>query len=313
MNLTVKEKEKYVLQLREAGKTYRDIAHELLISPREISKILKKANGEIEEKERRKIVLSKTAQALQLFKKGKSPTEVTIKLDLSPEEAQSLYLKYLSLNNLHHFVETFKEFDNDSLQDFIDCYDYIKENGIGKEEIVKSIRMSNDLPNIKEEYQDISDQLPELQKEREFYISDNELLINKNCELNNECNSLLSKIESANRMLELTNNELDKKRDILENIKNSEDYIDLKNRIEEQVNDFLNQKKEFFKLAAMTILNIIKKDPEKETLINNILNLNVNPDSRFYLISYEEKIADIAVDTLHNIVLEINTNNILNP
>lgn len=53
MNLSVKEKEKYVLKLCEEGKTYRDIAHELLISPREISKILKKVNGEIEEKERK--------------------------------------------------------------------------------------------------------------------------------------------------------------------------------------------------------------------------------------------------------------------
>ena len=108
MDLPIKEKEKYVLKLREEGKTYRDIAHELRMSPREISKILKKANGEIEEKERKKIVLSNTAKALQLFKKGKSPTEVAIKLDLSPQEAQSLYSNYLSLNNLHHFVETFR-------------------------------------------------------------------------------------------------------------------------------------------------------------------------------------------------------------
>ena len=50
MDLSVKEKEKYVLKLREEGKTYRDIAHELLISPREIRKILKKANDEMEEK-----------------------------------------------------------------------------------------------------------------------------------------------------------------------------------------------------------------------------------------------------------------------
>lgn len=127
MDLTVKEKEKYVLKLREEGKTYRDIAHELLISPREISKILKKANGEMDEKERKKLVLSNTARALQLYKKGKSPTEVAIKLDLSPQEAQSLYSNYLSLNNLHSFVETFKEFDNDSLQEFIDYYYFMRE------------------------------------------------------------------------------------------------------------------------------------------------------------------------------------------
>src|SRR5687768_4656105 len=126
MDLPIKEKEKYVLKLRDEHKTYRDIAHELRISPREISKILKKANGEMGEKERNKIVLSNTAKALQLFKRGNSPTEVAIKLDLNPQEANSLYYDYLSLNNLHRFVETYKEFDNDSLQDFIHYYYFMK-------------------------------------------------------------------------------------------------------------------------------------------------------------------------------------------
>ena len=312
MDLSVKEKEKYVLKLREEGKTYRDIAHELLISPREISKILKKANGEMEEKEKKKIVLSNTAKALQLYKKGKSPIEVAIKLDLSPQEAQSLYLDYLSLNNHHHFTETFKQFDNDSLQDIINLYHLMKQEGIGKKEIVETSKMINDLPKIKEEYHDISDQLSDLQKQRDFYLSDNRLLINKNFEMNNESNSLLSKLESDKSILQVTENELNKKRDLLDTIKNSEDYATLKKQIGEQINDFLNQKNEFFKLAVMTILKIMKEDPEKEMVINNIINSNENPDSEFYLISYEEKIAQIAADTLQNFALEINTNNILN-
>lgn len=165
----------------------------------------------------------------------------------------------------------------------------MKENGITKEEIVEAIKISNDYPIIKEEYQDISDQLKELQRQRDFYISDNKLLMLKNCELNNEYNSLVSKIESEKKILELTENELNKKREILDTIKNSEDYAILKNKIEQQVNDFLNQKKDFFKLTIMTILDIIKKDPKKEILINNILNPNENLESGFYLISYEEK------------------------
>ena len=60
--------------------------------------------------------------------------------------------------------------------------------------------MSNDLPIIKEEYHDISDQLNDLRKQRDFYLLDNKLLISKNCELNNEYNFLLSKIESKSRI-----------------------------------------------------------------------------------------------------------------
>jgi hypothetical protein len=309
--LSVKEKEKYVIELRKQDKTYREIAHELKISPREISRILKKSNSEMEEKERKKIVLSKSSQALQLYKKGKSPIDVAIKLDLSPQESNSLYHNYLYLNNLHHFIETFKEFDYDSLQDIIDHYDIMKENGIGKKEIVEAIKISNEYPKIKEEYHDISEELKELKRQRDFYIPDNKMLISKNCELNNELKSLILKNETQNRLLQLAENELNKKRVLLNRIHNSEDYTTLKNKVEEQINDFLSQKKDFFKLAITIILDIIKEDPEKDLLINNILYPNENPQFGYFIISYENKIARIA-DTLYNTALGINKNNILN-
>ena len=310
--LSVKQKEKYVIELRKQGKTYRDIAHEVKISPREISKILKNANMEIEVKERKKLVLSNTAKSLQLYKKGKSPTDVAIKLDLSPQEANSLYTDYLSLNKLHHFVERFKEFNKNSLQDLIDYYDYMKENEITKEEIVEAIKISNDYPKIKEEHHNISEELKDLKKQSEFYFSDNKLLSRKNHELNNEHNSLVLKIESEKRMLQLLRSNINKNREMLENIKNSEDYAILKNKIEEQLKDFLNQKKGLFKLAARKILNIIKQDPTKDILISIIINSNGNLDSQSYLDSYEEKVAEIVATNIFDIALEINTNNILN-
>ncbi len=46
--------------------------------------------------------------------------------------------------------------------------------------------------------------------------------------MNDESNSLLSRIESQNKILELTEKELNKKRQLLDTIKNSEDYTNLK-------------------------------------------------------------------------------------
>jgi len=140
-----------------------------------------------------------------------------------------------------------------------------------KKEIVEAIKISNDYPKIKEEYHDITDRLPDLQRQRDFYISDNKLLICKNWELNNEHNTLVSKIKLQNRTLQLTENELNKKIELLNSIKNSEEYVNLENQIEQQLNDFLNCKKEFFKLVITIILDIIKEDPEKDILISNIL------------------------------------------
>ena len=60
-------------------------------------------------------------------------------------------------------------------------------------------------------------------------------------------------------MLLLTENELNKIKDLSESIKNSEDYTNLKNKVEEQVNDFLNRKKDIFNLAVMAVLDLMKK------------------------------------------------------
>jgi len=57
-------------------------------------------------------------------------------------------------------------------------------------------------------------------------------------------------------------NELNKKRDLLGSIENSENY-NILIKVEEQVNEFVRQKSNLLKLAAMTILNLIKRDPKK--------------------------------------------------
>lgn len=136
--LSAKEKEKYVIELRKQGKTYRKIAHELEISPREISRILKKQTWNQRKKKEIKHFYQRHLKHYN-FLNIKSPTEVDIKLDVSPQETNSLYINYLSLNNLQHFVEASKQFENVSPQDFIDYYHFMKGNGIGKKEIVEAI------------------------------------------------------------------------------------------------------------------------------------------------------------------------------
>ncbi|HKG88661.1 MAG TPA: hypothetical protein VKA95_10070, partial [Nitrososphaeraceae archaeon] len=68
--LTRQEKERLVMDLYNQGKTIRDIAKELRMSFRDIGAILKKASGEMEEKQNIKELLSPSAQAYRLFSKG---------------------------------------------------------------------------------------------------------------------------------------------------------------------------------------------------------------------------------------------------
>jgi DNA-binding CsgD family transcriptional regulator len=75
MMLNKQEKEKLVLDLRSQGKTFREIAKEAQISPRDIKDILNKTTSEEQS-------MSLSTQAYELFSKGKTPLEVAIELKI---------------------------------------------------------------------------------------------------------------------------------------------------------------------------------------------------------------------------------------
>ena len=108
MKLPVDERKKYVIQLHKNEYTNRQIAQELRMSSRDIVKILKENEREEkearerearekEEKEKRRLFSSKRSEALKLYKEGTPPIDVAIKLDISAEEAKTIYREYCSL------------------------------------------------------------------------------------------------------------------------------------------------------------------------------------------------------------------------
>ena len=75
----------------------------------------------------------------------------------------------------------------------------------------------------------------------------------------------------------------------------------IRNKNTNQTNIILNDKKGFLKSDIIGFLETIKKDPEKEILIHNLLNYNENlPYSWKYLIYYEQKFSErlISYDTI---------------
>jgi DNA-binding NarL/FixJ family response regulator len=108
--LTRQEKEKLVIDLYNQGMTIRDIAKELRISFRDIGVILKRASGEIEEKqEKEKPSLSPSSQAYRLFSEGKELIEVAIALNLSESETTKYYEEYLNLKQMDDLQRIYEE------------------------------------------------------------------------------------------------------------------------------------------------------------------------------------------------------------
>jgi hypothetical protein len=128
--------------------------------------------------------------------------------------------------------------------------------------------MRSSLPKIKEEYNNISFQLKDLRDQRDYYHFQNNLLINKNLELQDE----LSLIQ---------------------------------NKIQEHIIELLKQKEPYIRLSIMTILKIIKEDPEKEILLNNN-NLRSSDQKISEMVA---KFHDTISETIVHSIINSNNNN----
>ena len=230
MILSTKEKEKCVLKYLEQNKSYREIQDLCDISSRDISLIVKKAREKKDREEEKKIQTSITSKAYKLYTKGKGPLHVATTLGIEAPEALKLYTDYLDLKGCHHLVEVLQQFNRNTIRNFSKSYmtkDMTKDNEIDEQKIIEAIKISTSLPKIKEEYYNISSQIKNLRNQRDHYQSENKLLINKNLML-------------------------------------QDDLSVIRNKIKEYITELLKQKDRYIRLSIITILKIIKEDPEKK-------------------------------------------------
>lgn len=129
------ERKQQVLKLYlEDGKTYREIAHELRISLRDISAII----NEFTEGKKPIPEKSNTAKAFQLFKDKKSLVDVAIELDISAQEVEKIYTDFLKLD-YRHKITLYYEQIKDHLPQFIKYYEIVTKNRDEKDKILKII------------------------------------------------------------------------------------------------------------------------------------------------------------------------------
>src|SRR5215213_7686752 len=268
MTLSIKEREKRVLECLEQNKNYREIQALFHISSREISFIAKKAKAKKEKEEETKLQRSLTSKAYKLYSKGKDPLYVATTLGIVAQEAKKLYMDYLELKGCHHVVEVLQQFDRQTIRNFSKSYT-TNDNRIDEKKLIEAIKISTNFPKIKEEYNIILPRLQDLRNQRNYYNS-NKLLISKNLEL-------------------------------------QEGLRFTQNRTKEYITELLKQKEPYIRASIMTIIKIIKEDPEKKILINNNNN-NVHSSDQI-LSEMVAKFYDTISETIVLSITDLTNNN----
>jgi predicted transcriptional regulator len=172
--LSTEEKEKSVIDLYyNQGKTFRDIAKELRMSPNAITAILKKEEernncSTVTNNQQQSSSSSFATKAYELFSKGKLPVDVAIALNLREPEVTKLFIEYCKLKRLHTLISIHKE-TNGQLGPFLKLYkELIKQKGMSIEQVTNVVEIDiHKLPYMEDLYKQVTHEVDNFQRIRQ--------------------------------------------------------------------------------------------------------------------------------------------------
>ncbi|HET7283501.1 MAG TPA: hypothetical protein VFI70_02350 [Nitrososphaeraceae archaeon] len=126
---TREEKERFVLDLYNEGKSTRQIAEEARMSFRDIGVILNKAMEEKETSKEQADKVTKSTQAYKLFSEGKTREEVAIALNLRQTQVTEFYTEHWKLKGLYMLNQIYEEIQGD-IGSFVNVYRLAKTAGM---------------------------------------------------------------------------------------------------------------------------------------------------------------------------------------
>jgi hypothetical protein len=197
MALTRQEKEKLVLELYSQGKTYRQIAEEARICPRDIKTILNKVVKGKESEES----ISVSSQAYKLFSDGNTPIQVAIALNLREDQVTELYKEYWDLNNLHHLNQVHEEI-KDNIGSFLNLYKLAKAAGMNTQQVIRLLTIANNhLPVVEQRCEDLKREVASLEGDKRNSIMILQELSDQISDLRNTSDSCRLSCEEERRQM----------------------------------------------------------------------------------------------------------------
>lgn len=317
--LTRRTKEMLVLDLYyNQDKTYRQIAKEAKICPRDIKTIGDKKVNEAELSESTSI----SSQAFNLFLQGKTPIQVAITLNLKEPEVHELFRQYWSLQQLHELYKIYEKIKDD-IWSIVELHRSIEAAGMDINHVKKLLEVaSGELPQVEEMHRNLHRDVMNLNQKKQ----DTEAAIMKlNRDIiylrNSADNQRLEceKLESEKRSLYLKKIRLES---AIKELQNSEEYTKIEIIVKQLVNKMFGDDKQLLKFAFEAMIESLLKNPYRLqsfmeysmsiiSISNSSRNANRNGDnerqlsffSQYHLSSNYDSDC-IQVEHLMNIVLK---------
>ena len=145
-NMTRDQKEQYILELYQQGKTIREIAKLTHTSFRDIGIVVDNHKTKTEEENRQPSddviePRSKESKAFKLFSEDKSPVEVAIALDLPADRVRAIYHEFWELQGMHELCEIYKEAKYD-LRKLLRLHETLKNLRMEDQQIIDVLKLA---------------------------------------------------------------------------------------------------------------------------------------------------------------------------
>jgi chaperonin cofactor prefoldin len=171
------EKEKMVIELYKQGVSPKEIAHRLHMSLRDVYKIIKREFGE------KKTELTNELKALILYRMGKKPVEVAIKLRIPSEESMQYYIQYKDLINLGNFRIAYKMV-KEKLKEILIICEAMQRKEVTIGDIIRGFHFADELPEMESMHSAFTRTINGLREELDFVISEKQQANNQLQEVN---------------------------------------------------------------------------------------------------------------------------------
>jgi DNA-binding CsgD family transcriptional regulator len=302
MILTREERERFVIDLYNQGKNYREIAEEARISFRDIGPIVKKAIKEketMEAKQENKAdnnpdfnsnnqkQPSLAGQASALFSQGKTPKDVAIELDLREPQVTKYQREYWKLEGLHDLNNVYQAIGGEGITQLLRLYKCSKAAGMDTENTVNLLEIANnDLPEVENRFNRIKKEVDHLKyrissSERTLNDRENQIVTSRQTldSYRISCEQERSKLES------LHNEKVGLRRMVRRFKRHNEEYLKIKKTVEQEVTQILQGVKELLILAFYSLMESMRKDPNKYSALIHYNN-NMVPAVTDYPVFY---------------------------
>lgn len=262
------EREKLVLDVYFEGMNYAQIAHELRMSLRDVTRIIKKAKGEptkpasssSKENQQPLIPAENFKEMYSRFLKGHSPLHVARSMNLRVEYVTEVYLGFLKATRLFAIVSLYKQEGDEGLEVIRVVSQILNQYNIKPKDYASVVKYMQNCYNEETN-------LRKLREERRITYHRVDLGKKELQDLDKRKTKSHAEIREIENKLSSKKKELSKMQEEIDRLKHADPRLTALELVEAKVRELLQDKRQLLVHAVDASLLAIRQDPDKNLLI----------------------------------------------